>query len=135
MCNPAKNRERSDHLKREAQVKSFKRQLASQAEQAKKIRIMLARKATSQGDTFCMTFNQTGIPCSTECPRYPCKDWDDLMQPLLATSVYKLMPTNLRQSNKSHRGVHSGVRKARAKANKTHFKDDEMCSSSEDADL
>ena len=138
-CNPSKVQARADELRRAAKVKSFQRRLASQPEQTTKIRHVLARKAAAQGDTFCKAFNKAGIPCGS-CKNYPCKEWDELVESLLSTSIYKLMPDGLRttatgrgrRAGKSRGGKKERANEA-ARAAKTHF-DDENTSDS-DADL
>ena len=61
----------------------------------------------------------------SECKNYPCSDWEELMESLLATSIYKLMPNDIRpKMKKTRRGGAAGARKYSAAVRATNFDSD-----------
>ena len=111
-----------------AKAKDFDALLKINQAQAQAMRRGFKEAAKAKKLNYCTDFNRKGVPCAgIECKRYPCSEWDELMEGETGETFYQQLPSS-RWPKKRKQGKGAVERRAlrRAAGNGVIDDDEEM---------
>ena len=112
-----------------AKAKDFDALLKINRAQAQTMRRGFKDAAKAKKLNYCADFNRKGVPCAgIECKRYPCSEWDELMEGETGETFCQQLPSSRwpKKSRKPGKGAVERRALRRAAGNGVIDDDEEM---------